>query len=140
MFGVLRNFDYVIAKTLFQKNFLESEYPYFKGAWDRRTREHSYGLWIEGCLIGIAIVCDTKLEYICIDPSHQGGGWGSKLLQFVLSTCPTLYLNPADDPALCRWYERHGFQLSNEFEYPTFTTRCYVRHQYYTRSKDTRKI
>ena len=135
MIRPLRDTDYVIAKALFQRNFLESEHPYFKGAWDNRTRDRSFGLWVEGCLFGIAVVCDTKLDYICIEPTQQGGGWGSFLLRLVLSVCPTLYLNPADDLELCRWYEHHGFQLSNEFNHVLYTTRCYVRHRYDTRSK-----
>jgi len=135
MIRSLRGTDYAIANALFQRNFLASEHPYFKGAWDRRTPERSFGLWVDGCLIGIAVVCTTKLEYICIEPVQHGAGWGTLLLEHVLSICPTLYLNPADDPALCRWYERHGFQLSNEVAHSTFTTRCYVRHTYETRSK-----
>lgn len=139
MIRVLRDTDYMVVKTLFQRNFYTSEDLPFKEAWRNRTPDLSFGLWMEGCLIGMAVVRDTKLEYICIDPSQQGGGWGSLLLRHVISVCPTLYLNPADDPALCRWYERHGFQLSNEVEHSTFTTRCYVRHGYHTRSKTARK-
>ena len=140
MIRTLREIDRVVVQTLFRHNFLTPEDPYFKDAWKHRTRHLSFGLWNEGSLIGMALVRHTKLEYICIDPSQQGHGWGSMLLQHVLSVCPTLYLNPADDPALCRWYERHGFQLSNEVEYPRFISRCYVRHRYETRSKDNHKI
>jgi hypothetical protein len=140
MIRVLRDIDYMVVKSLFHLNFHISEEPYFKEAWKNRTRDLSFGLWKEGCLIGIAIVCITKLEYICIDPMQQGHGWGSFLLQYVLSVCPILYLNPADDLALCRWYERHGFQLSNENTCSLSTRRCYVRHSYHTRSKTARKI
>jgi GNAT superfamily N-acetyltransferase len=135
MIRILRDINYTVAKTIFQNNFFTTEDPYFKEAWDNRSVDRSFGLWKEGCLIGLAIVCDTKLDYICIDPAAQGCGWGSILLQHVLSVCPTLYLNPADDPLLCKWYERHGFQLSNERVYPKWTRRCYVRHAYDTRSK-----
>ena len=134
MIRILRDIDHTIAKTLFQNNFFTTEDPYFKDAWANRSVDRSFGLWKKG-LIGLAIVRDTKLEYICIDPAAQGRGWGSLLLQHVLSMCPTLYLNPADDPVLCRWYERHGFQLSNETTCPKWTRRCYVRHAYDTRSK-----
>ena len=139
MIRVLCDTDYMVVKTLFSRNFHISEAPYFKEAWRNRTHDKSFGLWMEGCIIGLAIVCDTKLEYICIEPSQQGSGWGSFLIQHVLSVCPTLYLNPVDDPVLCRWYERHGFQLSNEDECPSSTRRCYVRHQHDTRSKTARK-
>lgn len=139
MIRVLRDIDYMVVKSLFYLNFHISEDPYFKEAWQHRTRDFSFGLWQDGCLIGIAVVCNTKLEYICIEPTQQGHGWGSLLLQHVLSVCPTLYLNPADDPVLCRWYERHGFQLSNEDVCSSSTRRCYVRHSYHTRSKTSRK-
>ena len=95
----------------------------------------SFGLWIGDDLIGFTIVHATKLEYICIEPSYQGKGWGSILLQYLLSVCPVLYLNPADDPALCTWYEKQGFQLSKEVKHSQWTERCYVHHTYYTRSK-----
>jgi GNAT superfamily N-acetyltransferase len=140
MIRVLRDIDYMIVKALFYRNFHISEDPYFKEAWRNRTVDRSFGLWKEGCLIGMAVVCDTKLEYICIEPAQQGLGWGSFLLQHVMSVCSTLYLNPADDHVLCRWYERHGFQLSNEDECPSSIRRCYVRHSYSTRSKTARKI
>lgn len=139
MIRVLHDTDYMVVKTLFFLTFHISEESYFKEAWRNRTVDRSFGLWKDGCLIGLAIVYDTKLEYICIVPSQQGSGWGSFLLRHVLSVCPTLYLNPADDPILCRWYERHGFTLSNEEECPSSTRRCYVRHGYPTRSKTARK-
>lgn len=135
MFTILREFDLTFARHLFQRNFHSSENSYFKDAWNKRTREHSYGLWSKGHLLGMAIVCGKKLEYICVDPDHQGKGWGTKLLHHVMDQCPNLYLHPADDPALCQWYERQGFQLSNEIDYPEYTKRCYVRHAYSTRSK-----
>lgn len=139
MIRVLRDTDYMVVKTLFLRNFHISEAPYFKEAWHNRSLDCSVGLWKEGCMIGLAMVRDTKLEYICIEPTQQRHGWGSFLLQYVLSVCPTLYLNPADDPVLCRWYERHGFTLSNEEECSSSTHRCYVRHGYPTRSKTVRK-
>ena len=135
MIQILHDTDHVVAKSLFQSNFILSEYPYFRTAWKNRTKDRSFGLWIDECLIGIVIVCDTKLEYICIDPLHQNKGWGSILVQYLLSVCPTLYLNPADDLSLCKWYEKQGFQLSKEVKYKQWTERCYVHHTYATRSK-----
>jgi len=135
MIRILHDTDHAVVKKLFQCNFILSEEPYFRTAWKNRTKDRSFGLWIEKYLIGMTVVCDTKLEYICIDPLHQGKGWGSILLQHLLSTCPTLYLNPADDLALCKWYEKHGFQLSKEVKCSQWTERCYVHHTYATRSK-----
>lgn len=135
MIFVLREFDLFFVRNLFKKTFDESEYTYFKDAWNNRTREHSVGVWYYGTLMGAAIVCNNKLEYIFVDPNYQGKGYGTQLINYVLSQCPTLYLNPADDPKLCEWYERLGFQLSNEVSYPTYTKRCYARHDHFTRSK-----
>ena len=125
--------DRVAAFSLFQRTFHSSENSYFNKAW--RTQDCAFGLWHDGSLIGMAIVCGTKLEYISIDPDVQGKGFGSHLLQHMLSIYPTLYLNPADDPVLCRWYERNGFTLSSQIVGSPHTSRCYVRHRYPTRSK-----
>lgn len=140
MIHILRDSDHTIVKELFRSIFTLSEDLFFRIAWKKRTKERSFGLWIEEKLIGIAIICNTKLEYICIDPDYQGKGWGSILLQHVLSVCPTLYLNPADDLELCKWYEKQGFQLSKEVKCTQWTERCYVHHTYATRSKTARKI
>jgi GNAT superfamily N-acetyltransferase len=134
MIRLLRDIDHYVTKQLFQSNFYHTEDVYFKDAWAFRTRDHSFGLWLEGVMIGMAVVRENKLEYICIEPTQQGHGWGSILLQHVLSVCPILYLNPADDPVLCRWYEKHGFRLSKEVRGPHYTARCYVHHNYPTRS------
>ena len=135
MFYVLREFDIIFVRQIFKKTFDNSELPYFNEAWNHRTREHSMGVWTYGKLIGVAIVRDNKLEYICVDPEYQGKGVGTELLRYVLTLCPNLYLHPADDPVLCKWYEREGFQLSNEVDYSTYTKRCYVHHDHFTRSK-----
>ena len=140
MIQILQNTDFMNVKELFQRNFTLSEDLYFRMAWKKRTKDRSFGLWIDEQLIGMLIICNTKIEYICIDPSYQGKGWGSFLLQHVLSLYPTLYLNPADDIPLCKWYERQGFQLSKEVKYTQWTERCYVHHDHHTRSKTTRKI
>lgn len=134
MIRCLRDTDYHVVKQLFEKVFHLSEMSYFTEAWKDRSQPCSVGLWREGVLIGMAIVCDNKLEFLCIDPRHQGQGWGSKLLCHVMENCPSLYLIPVDDPVLCKWYERHGFHLSHELEMSDCTMRYYVRHPYSTRS------
>ena len=133
MIRPLLDTDHKIAKELFQRNFHSSEDVYFVPAWKSRNRDHSFGLWIHGSLLGIAIVKGSKLEYICIEPTQHSKGWGSMLLQHVVSVCPTLHLIPADDNKLCRWYEKQGFYLSREDEFPNYTMRCYVRHTHDTR-------
>jgi GNAT superfamily N-acetyltransferase len=134
MIRCLSDTDLYAAITLFQSVFHFSETPFFTTAWMERYQSRSVGLWEENSLIGMAIVCGQKLEYLCIDPKHQNKGWGSILLKHVIDQCPSLYLIPADDPVLCKWYEKHGFHLSHELEMSDCTMRYYVRHPYATRS------
>ena len=136
MIRCLRDTDYSIVKQLFEKVFHLSELSYFKEAWKDRSQSNSIGLWREGALSGMAIVCGNKLEFLCIDPYHQSQGWGTKLLYHILENCPSLYLIPVDDPVLCKWYEKHGFHLSHEMS--DYAIRYYVRHPYSTRSIMTR--
>jgi GNAT superfamily N-acetyltransferase len=124
----LKDTDYAITKQLFQSVFDPSEDPYFIDLWKFRNQEASLGIWNTGCLVAAAIVNDGKLEYIFVDPTQQAQGLGSKLLNAILVVCPNLHLNPVDDPVVCGWYEKKGFQLKSELDTPWGTRRCYVRH------------
>jgi ribosomal protein S18 acetylase RimI-like enzyme len=140
MIRCLRDTDYNVVEQLFEKVFHFSEMTYFIEAWKDRRQSSSIGLWQDDLLIGMAIVCGQKLEFICIDPRHQGQGWGSKVLQNVMENSPSLYLIPIDDPIVCKWYEKHGFHLSHTLEMSDYTMRYYVRHPYSTRSITSRPI
>ena len=140
MIRCLRDTEYYAVKQLFEKVFHLSEMSYFTEAWNRRSQSRSIGLWQEGVLIGMAIVCGNKLEFLCIDPPYQSQGWGSNMLRHVMENCPSLYLIPVDDPVLCKWYERHGFHLSHELEMSDCTMRYYVRHPHVTRSIASRRV
>ena len=125
MIRPLLDTEYVVVKQLFLSLFLSTDE--FRRVWDSRHKEASLGLF-QGGLIGVALVRGHKLEYICIDGSHQSKGWGSVLLQEVLSICPNLYLIPVENPAVCRWYEKQGFHLENS------AARRYVRHTHQLRN------
>ena len=127
--------DYSIVRSLFERVFHTSELTYFIEAWHNRNESTSVGLWHHGILIGFALMCRTKLEYLGIDPRYQHQGWGSTLLRHVIHSCPSLYLIPADDLVLCKWYEKHGFHLSHDIQMSDYTMRYYVQHPYFTRSK-----
>lgn len=126
MIRPLLDTEYVIIKQLFLSLFYSTDE--FHRVWTSRCKEASLGLFQHGGLIGFALVRGHKLEYICIDESHQNKGWGSVLLQKVLSICPNLYLIPVENPAVCRWYEKQGFHLENS------AARRYVRHTHHLRS------
>jgi ribosomal protein S18 acetylase RimI-like enzyme len=118
--------EYVVVKQLFLSLFYSTDE--FRRVWTSRCKEASLGLFLHGGLIGFALVRGHKLEYICIDESHQNNGWGSVLLQKVLLQCPNLYLIPVENPAVCRWYEKQGFHLENS------AARRYVRHTHQLRN------
>ena len=125
MIRPLMDTDYVVVKQLFLSLFYPTDE--FRRVWASRCKEASLGLF-QGGLIGFALVRGHKLEYICIDESHQNNGWGSVLLQKVLLQCPNLYLIPVENPAVCRWYEKQGFHLENS------AARRYVRHTHQLRN------
>ena len=125
MIRPLLDTEYVVVKQLFLSLFYSTDE--FRRVWDSRYKEASLGLF-QGGLIGFALVRGHKLEYICIDESHQNNGWGSVLLQSVLLQCPNLYLIPVENPAVCRWYEKQGFHLENS------DARRYVRHTHHLRN------
>jgi ribosomal protein S18 acetylase RimI-like enzyme len=131
--------DYYVARQLFEGVFHFSELVYFTEIWKERMESRSFGIWLDGVLIGMALVRGQKLEYLCIDPKHQSRGWGSLLLRHVMDNSPSLYLVPADDIQLCKWYEKNGFHLSHQDEMKNYTMRCYVRHPHITRSIARRK-
>ena len=132
MIRLVLDTDYAICKELFQTVFHPSIHDQFPVAW--KGRSESLGLWVHGALIGFALVSGMKLEYICINESQQGRGFGSRLLRAVLALYPALYLVPVDDMTVCRWYEKHGFHLEFIEEHRGHTMRRYVRHGYSLRN------
>jgi GNAT superfamily N-acetyltransferase len=130
----LTSLDGYVVRQLFRSIFHESEDPYFSAAWISRDRTASLGWWDPETetLLGAAIVVGSvyaKLEYIFVSESHQGSGIGSQLLTAVLALKPNLHLVPVEDPAIFRWYEKHGFHVDSKEE----GRRIYLKHSHYLR-------
>lgn len=108
--------DYRDVRTLFQSIFDREEYPQFQVAWRRRDTERSLGLFIDDILIGFTLVRENKLFYIGIDPDCQAGGYGSQLLQEIITRSKKkrigLCLVPVNNTKVIHWYMRHGFKIS----------------------------
>lgn len=130
MIQPLKQTDYMVAKQLFQEVFESCGEPYFIKAWASRSRPSSLGYWVKGVLVGIAIVVDKELEYIGMHPDFRGDGSGTQLLNAVLDVCPTIHLSPVDDPAVKKWYAKHGFALSQK----RGAYEVFARHEHNTRS------
>lgn len=108
--------DYRDVRTLFQSIFDREEYPQFQVAWRRRDTERSLGLFIDDILIGFTLVRENKLFYIGIDPECQAGGYGSQLLQEIITRSKKkrigLCLVPVNNTKVIHWYMRYGFKIS----------------------------
>ncbi len=130
MIRPLKQTDYMVSKRIFQEVFETYMDPYFITAWPSRKRNASLGYWCKGVLVGIAIVVDKELAYICMHPEFRGDGAGTQLLNAVLAVCPTIHLTPVDDPSVKRWYTKHGFALSQK----RGAYEVFARHEHNTRS------
>ena len=126
----LQESNYTSAYRLFQTAFDMSENHKFKEAWANRERSLSLGYWVNGKLIGAALVCGHRLHYIYIDAKYRSKGFGSELLQEILAHSPTLHLTPVDNPKIHEWYLQHGFRLSQIHG----AYRLYAHHDHYLRS------
>jgi len=129
MIRPLKQTDYACVKRLFYAIFDLSEDASFHKAW--RTRTVAIGFWDRDALVGAAIVSGTFLKYIFTDNSYQGAGIGSRLLRAILADFPNIHLTPVNDPAVKKWYIKHGFYKSYMLdEYCIFT-----RHTHMLRSR-----
>lgn len=125
----LKHTDYACVKHLFQGIFDLSEDAAFIDAWRHRTA--GFGVWDRGALVGAAIVSKTYLKYIFVHENYQNAGIGSRLLRAVLAISPNIHLTPVPDPAVQKWYIKHGFRCSVEDgDYIVFT-----RHTHSLRSR-----
>jgi GNAT superfamily N-acetyltransferase len=129
----LTSLDGYVVRQLFRSIFHESEDPYFSAAWISRDPAASLGYSDPETetLLGAAIVVRSKLEYIFVSELHQGSGIGSQLLTAVLALKPNLHLVPVEDPAIFRWYEKHGFHVDSKEE----GRRIYLKHSHYLRGQ-----
>jgi GNAT superfamily N-acetyltransferase len=127
MIRSLTQLDHFIVRDLFRNTFHRSEDEFFTNIWNGRDKKASIGEWIQGVLVGAAIVKNKKIEYIFVSEYHQGCGIGTRLLQYIFRIHPIIHVNPVDNPPVIRWYEHHGFLLTKEYMTDTGMYRCYVR-------------
>lgn len=132
MIRPLKATDYRAVRQLFNTAFDMSEDKNLNPAWKYRNEAASLGIWeADDVLVAAAIVRKTFLEFIFVDETCRGSGYGTQLLQAVLDVSPALHLTPVNDERVIRWYESQGFHLSSQ----EGTRKIYVRHPYNLRSK-----
>jgi GNAT superfamily N-acetyltransferase len=132
MIRPLKATDYRAVRQLFNTAFDMSEDKNLNPAWKYRNEAASLGIWEGGdTLVAAAIVRKTFLEFIFVDETRRGSGYGTQLLQAVLDVSPALHLTPVNDERVIRWYESQGFHLSSQ----EGDRKIYVRHPYNLRSK-----
>ena len=113
--------DYRATKQIYKDAFDLYEHPIsdFSDSWNLRSEENSYGIFLEGEMVGFAVCsfdshsgANMYLDYIAIDRAFRGKGYGSVLLNILLEKCSTehrsIHLFP-DSFELAVWYKRFGF-------------------------------
>lgn len=131
------------VRDIFFEIFDECEDSRYAKAWRNRSTEYSLGYFIEGNLIGFALVEMTKhgyyLNYIAVHDKYQGLSIGSELLVSLLKRLQkrklSLSLIPVDNEKTIRWYKDRGFYVSSEWTTRGGIKALYMlRHFYNTRS------
>lgn len=114
MLRPLCHYDYARCKFMFQNVFDETEDKDFVDAWHNKD-ETSTCIIEGGIVVAFAIVSGRYLDYIVTDEEMQGQGYGSALLDHIVSLVPNLYLATAydEDKMLVKWYESKGFYWSS---------------------------
>lgn len=117
----LSDSDYPALRKIYTSAFNQNEHPKsdLLDSWEYRSEENSYGLFVDSLLIGFAICSFQKksgpnmyLDYIAVDETIRGHGYGSILLQMLIDKCHkehrSLHLFP-DSFELVKWYKKFGF-------------------------------
>ena len=132
MIRPLKATDYRSVRQLFNTAFDMSEDKNLNPAWKYSHEAASLGIWEgEDTLVAAAIVRKSFLEFIFVDDTRRGSGYGTQLLQAVLAASPALHLTPVNDERVIRWYESQGFHLSSQ----EGECKIYVRHPYNLRPR-----
>lgn len=109
--------DFKEIKNIFYDTFDLCDDADFFRAWKHRNRQSSMGLYYNSTLIGFGLVVETRLWFLAVSAPFRGGGTGTKLLMAILNTMPSCHLTPVNDPRIIAWYERHGFRITQYFEF-----------------------
>ena len=113
--------DYYPVKQIYKGAFSLDDHPMsdLRDSWYLRSEENSYGIFLDYTLIGFAVCSfdshsgdNMYLDYIAIDETVRGKGYGSILLNILLDKCSTehrsIHLFP-DSIELAVWYKKFGF-------------------------------
>jgi ribosomal protein S18 acetylase RimI-like enzyme len=106
---LLENSNEPAVRSIYAANFARHNDADFEGAWHRRNRQSSMGLFYKATLIGFGIVEGPRLAFLAVAAAYRGSGAGSLLLEAVLATMDYCYLVPVNDIKVINWYLRHGF-------------------------------
>ncbi len=106
---LLESADEEAVCAIYAASFARHNDTDFEGAWHRRNRQSSMGLFYKATLIGFGIVEECKLAFLAVDRAYQGSGAGSTLLAAILETLTYCYLVPVNNLKVINWYQRAGF-------------------------------
>lgn len=119
----LSNDDYPEMEKMFDCVFPESETG-LPDAFEYRVRNLSKGIYLDSGDLAGFILCDVhgkefeqiKINYIVVHPDYQNHGFGSLLLQTVVSLClkmkKQVSLIPVMKLHILRWYRKQGFRIT----------------------------
>ena len=135
----LTDLHYRSVKAIFRDTFDRSIFDTssLNISWYNRSKEESYGFFLDGNLIGFIITSyhvknkdNLYVDYIAFDKEYRGKGLGTAILKDMLKGFKdvgrSVHLYP-ERQELWPWYERLGFQKTHN-GYMNF-------HSYETRSK-----
>lgn len=109
--------DFKEIKNIFYDTFDLCDDADFFRAWKHRNRQSSMGLYYNSTLIGFGLVVETRLWFLAVSARFRGGGTGTRLLMAILDTMTSCQLTPVNDQRIIAWYERHGFRITQYFEF-----------------------
>lgn len=121
--NILTKKDYKEMKDIFYTVFPSVETGFYQ-AFKYRVKNLSKGIYVDSGELAGFILCDVygeefdmiKINYIVIHPEYQSRGFGSILLQHILTICKTMekkvVLIPVMKDHIVRWYRKNGFRIS----------------------------
>ena len=115
--------------------FLDDEFYFGELQVPNVARRYSDSLedirvWDDGVVKGFILVKDGEVKKLFVEPVLQGQGIGAKLLEYAVAHmgAKTLWALEKNEGAI-RFYQRHGFQLTDERQLEDGTSEYLVRMQ-----------
>lgn len=123
-FRPLKWSDYAQCRQMCLDNFDREDFREFTRMWKKRSSIGSTVVTYYDTIIGFTFVRkDNYLAYVTVHREFQNQKLGTLLLNQTLKALrdvPVIWLRTPPDMRLVRWYERHGFTIS-EHIYSGFT-------------------